>query len=137
MDDGSKLLSNKTYKLYKDGKIVNIKENTLGRYSISGDEEEMRTVRGRIYINDISEGVYEIIDNDGKKVSFNITEEGKIYGNAKDNVVKERVIEASAIAELIISMQTGVMQGRYLLLITLISIIGILLLMIKRQKSMN
>ena len=97
----------------------------------------MRTVRGRIYINDISEGVYEIIDNDGKKVSFTITEEGKIYGNAKDNVVKERVIEASAIAELIISMQTGVMQGRYLLLITLISIIGILLLMIKRQKSMN
>ena len=40
----------------------------------------------------------------------------------------------SAFAELIITIQTGIIKGRYILLISLISVIMLLLFSIRRQK---
>ena len=138
MNDGSKLQSNKTYKLYKDGKQVKVEEgDSLGRYIIGNIEEEMKTVRGRIYLNNLSSGEYEVIDNDGKKIGFTITETGEVYGSVRESVNTQRVLVASAISELILSIQTGMTSIKYLLLISLVSIIIVLLVIIQRKKSSN
>ena len=138
MNDGSKLKSNKTYKLYKDGKQVKVEEgDSLGRYIIGNIEEEMKTVRGRIYLNNLSSGEYEVIDNDGKKIGFTITETGEVYGSVRESVNTQRVLVASAISELILSIQTGMTSIKYLLLISLVSIIIVLLVIIQRKKSSN
>ena len=138
MNDGEKLKSNKTYKLYKDGKLVKVDEgDSLGRYTIGNIEEEMKTVRGRIYLNNLSSGEYEVIDNDGKKIGFTITENGEVYGSVRESVNTQRVLVASAISELILSIQTGMTSIKYLLLISLVTIILLLLVIIQRKKSIN
>lgn len=137
MNDGSKLEADKTYKLYKNEKQEKMdEEESLGRYKTGTNEEEMKTVRGRLYLNGLTEGTYEVIGSDGKRASFNITEEGKIYGTAKENIVSEnKKLVATAVAELIISIQTGVIKGRYVLLLSLVFVTLTLLVIIQRRKS--
>ena len=143
MEDGSKLESNKTYKLYKktneDYMLLKInRQEEVGRYEIGNKEDEMTTVRGRLYINNLSEGDYKIVDNNGKEITFSITNNEQVIGRVRDNtnVTTTKVI-ATAIAQLIITIQTGVIRGSYIILMVLILGILSLLFMILRQKKVE
>ena len=136
MDDGSKLDANKEYTLYLNGEKVKMnEEDNLGRYSLGNKEETMKTVRERLYLNKLYEGKYEVVSDDGNKATFWITKEGQVLGTARENIVnEENNLVSSAFAELIITIQTGIIKGRYILLISLISVIMLLLFSIRRQK---
>ena len=136
MDDGSKLDANKEYTLYLNGEKVKInEEDNLGRYSLGNKEEIMKTVRERLYLNKLYEGKYEVVSDDGNKATFWITKEGQVLGTARENIVnEENNLVSSAFAELIMTIQTGIIKGRYILLLSLISVIMLLLFSIKRQK---
>ena len=141
MEDGSKLSAEKTYKLYKEStEEYNVlkmeKEEEIGRYIIGNDIDELRTVKGRIYLNNLDSGKYKLVDNEGKEISFTITEEGKLEGNVMENYQTEDTkVSASAVAELILTIATGTAVGHYFILLTLISIIIILLYLMQRQKK--
>ncbi len=136
MDDGSKLDANKEYTLYLNGEKVKMnEEDNLGRYSLGNKEEIMKTVRERLYLNKLYEGKYEVVSDDGNKATFWITKEGQVLGTARENIVnEENNLVSSAFAELIITIQTGIIKGRYILLLSLISVIMLLLFSIGRQK---
>ena len=139
MDDGSKITSEKTYKLYKivdnNKEEVKLKEEEIGKYNVENKEDEIRTVKNRIYINNLPKGNYELISNDNRKASFEITDTGKLVGKIKENINESKPVIVSAIAELIITIQTGTTYINYILIIiTLLSIITSLYLM---QKKIN
>ena len=140
MDDGSKITSEKTYKLYKivdnNKEEVKLKEEEIGKYNVENKEDEIRTVKGRIYINNLPKGNYELISNDNKKASFEITETGKLVGKIKENINESKPVIVSAIAELIITIQTGTTYINYILIIiTLLSIIASLYLVQKKTNK--
>ena len=137
MDDGSKITSEKTYKLYKivdnNKEEVKLKEEEIGKYNVENKEDEIRTVKNRIYINNLPKGNYELISNDNRKASFEITDTGKLVGKIKENINESKPVIVSAIAELIITIQTGTTYINYILIIiTLLSIITSLYLMQKK-----
>ena len=140
MDDGSKITSEKTYKLYKivdnNKEEVKLKEEEIGKYNVENKEDEIRTVKGRIYINNLPKGNYELISNDNRKASFEITDTGKLVGKIKENINESKPVIVSAIAELIITIQTGTTYINYILIIiTLLSIITSLYLMQKKTNK--
>ena len=140
MDDGSKITSEKTYKLYKivdnNKEEVKLKEEEIGKYNVENKEDEIRTVKGRIYINDLPKGNYELISNDNKKASFEITDTGKLVGKIKENINESKPVIVSAIAELIITIQTGTTYINYILIIIiLLSIITSLYLVQKKTNK--
>ena len=140
MDDGSKITSEKTYKLYKivdnNKEEVKLKEEEIGKYNVENKEDEIRTVKGRIYINNLPKGNYELISNDNKKASFEITETGKLVGKIKENINESKPVIVSAIAELIITIQTGTTYINYILIIIiLLSIITSLYLVQKKTNK--
>ena len=128
MDDGSSLEASKIYKLYRlvDGrqKLVKVKENNIGNYNIGNDSNDLRTIDGKIYINDIGEGEYKLIGSDSKEITFTVSYEGvsnNIRINNKANT--RRVVDA--VATLILTLQTGVVRSPYILIIMLL-VLGIL-----------
>ena len=140
MDDGSKITSEKTYKLYKivdnNKEEVKLKEEEIGKYNVENKEDEIRTVKGRIYINNLPKGNYELISNDNKKASFEITDTGKLVGKIKENINESKPVIVSAIAELIITIQTGTTYINYILIIIiLLSIITSLYLVQKKTNK--
>lgn len=141
MDDGSNLSSERTYKLFKEDNnnyyAMNLKkEEEIGRYTIGNNITDMRTVRGRIYINNLSSGNYKIIDDLKNEILFTITEDGKLVGNIMENQNNEsNKVVATAIAELIITIQTGILRPRYIILTILISILIMLLYIAKKQRE--
>ena len=140
MDDGSKITSEKTYKLYKivdnNKEEVKLKEEEIGKYNVENKEDEIRTVKGRIYINNLPKGNYELISNDNKKASFEITDTGKLVGKIKENINESKPVIVSAIAELIITIQTGTTYINYILIIIiLLSIIASLYLVQKKTNK--
>ena len=140
MDDGSKITSEKTYKLYKivdnNKEEVKLKEEEIGKYNVENKEDEIRTVKNRIYINNLPKGSYELISNDNRKASFEITDTGKLVGKIKENINESKPVIVSAIAELIITIQTGTTYINYILIIiTLLSIITSLYLMQKKTNK--
>lgn len=141
MEDGSKLSAEKTYKLYKENaENYNLlkmeKEEEIGRYIVGNDIDELRTVKGRIYLNNLGTGKYKLVDNEGKEISFAITDEGKLEGNIAENFQTEKTkVIASAVAELILTIATGTAVGHYFILLILISIIIVLLYLVQKQKK--
>ena len=128
LEDGSKLEANNTYKLYKEIggelKIVKVRENEIGDYDLGYDKEILRTTRSRIYINGIGEGTYKLVGSDSKEITFTIYHDG-VSSNIRENnnINGNRV--STAIATLILSLQTGMVRNPYIL-IMMILIVGIL-----------
>ena len=128
LEDGSSLDANNTYKLYKEIggelKIVKVKENEIGDYDLGYDKEILRTTRSRIYINGIGEGTYKLVGSDSKEITFTIYHDG-VSSNIRENnnINGNRV--STAIATLILSLQTGMVRNPYILII-MILIVGIL-----------
>ena len=126
MSDGSKLDSSTIYKLYKviDGeeKIVKVKENQIGDYDLGSETENIRTARSRIYINGIGEGTYKLVGSDNKEITFTITHSG-ISSNIRENNRVQTNRTVSAIATLILQLQTGMVRSPYMLIIMVLIIV--------------
>ena len=123
MEDGSELESDVNYKLYKlidgDYKIVKVKENEIGDYDLGNSTSILRTTTGEIKINGIGEGEYKLIGS-SKELDFNINEHG-ISSNIRENKYRSKAkVTATAIATLILQLQTGFLRTPYMLIILLI-----------------
>ena len=139
MNDGTKLLSDNEYKLYKeiDGTYNELKltKEEYGKYTRGLEESEMIPIKGRLYLQNMETGNYKIISSEGKEMTFNITSEGKIYGNVRENYnLDTKKFVAVAVAELIITIQTGMYVTRYVILSILIVILIILLVLLRKQR---
>ena len=137
LEDGSELDTTNTYNLYKlvqsNYDIVRVNENRIGNYDIGKDIKELRTVNGRIYINNLSEGTYKLVSSSNKEITFDVLSNG-VSSNVRvnDKVTINRIV--SVIATVILQIQTGNNKSIYLLLILLIIIVILGLTAIKRHK---
>ena len=133
MDDGSAISSESTYKLYKDNEEVMLEEDTIGIYSVGNSNDEIRSANNKIYINELPKGKYKLIGDSNKEVKFEIDESGKVIGNVKENTRETRKLVSTAVAELIIMIQTGIEKVNYIMIIlTLLVTISSLLYIVKK-----
>ena len=133
MDDGSAISSESTYKLYKDNEEVMLEEDTIGIYSVGNSNDEIRSANNKIYINELPKGKYKLIGDNNKEVKFEIDESGKVIGNVKENTRETRKLVSTAVAELIIMIQTGIEKVNYIMIIlTLLVTISSLLYIVKK-----
>ena len=133
MDDGSAISSESTYKLYKDNEEVMLEEDAIGIYSVGNSNDEIRSANNKIYINELPKGKYKLIGDNNKEVKFEIDESGKIIGNVKENTKETSKIVSTAVAELIIMIQTGIEKVNYIMIIlTLLVTISSLLYIVKK-----
>ena len=128
MSDGNKLDASEIYKLYKivDGqeKIIKVNEDDIGTYELGSETENLRTVDGKIYINGIGEGEYKLVSDNNREVVFTIDYAG-VSNNIRENHSIKISRTTSAIATLILQLQTGMVCSPYILII-MILVIGIL-----------
>ena len=124
MEDGSELLSSSTYKLYKlmdnDYKIIKVNETEIGFYELGTDTNNLRTTTGKINIREIGEGTYKLVGSDGKELEFEIMANGVSNNIRIDRYSSKKNVTATAIATLILQLQTGVTRNPYILIILLI-----------------
>mgnify|MGYP001011813836 CR=1 FL=1 len=133
MDDGSAISSESTYKLYKDNEEVMLEEDAIGIYSVGNSNDEIRSANNKIYINELPKGKYKLIGDNNKEVKFEIDESGKVIGNVKENTRETRKLVSTAVAELIIMIQTGIEKVNYMMIIlTLLVTISSLLYIVKK-----
>ena len=133
MDDGSAISSESTYKLYKDNEEVMLEEDAIGIYSVGNSNDEIKSANKKIYINELPKGKYKLIGDNNKEVKFEIDESGKVIGNVKENTKETSKIVSTAVAELIIMIQTGIEKVNYIMIIlTLLVVISSLLYIVKK-----
>ena len=139
MEDGNALDTAKTYKLYRleNGTYAPLKvdSNGAGKYSIGKETENLKSIKGRIYINNLSTGEYMLKDNLDNELQFTVYEDGTLSSNVRENFTSEYGhMTASAVATLIVSIQTGQFRIIYPLIgLIVITLLIILLLNIKRK----
>ena len=133
LSDGSKLDTTRTYKLYRDDKIVGLTKEELGMYKFKGNEEELTPIRGRLYLNNLYKGSYKLLSSDNKSIEFSIDEDGNISGNVTENAKESSSRTSTSVAELIITIQTGNNKYYYLLLIIPIALIVLTLILLMRR----
>lgn len=146
MDDGSSLEVGKDYKLqylenneYNSVDMIEDEEN-VGRYvtSKSSSAISMNPINGRLYLNNLPEGEYKLVDNENKKVVFSISSEGKLTGNIKENKTNNLVgILSKATSTLYVSIRTGQNVIKYGLILIIISMITMSLVYIRNKKKTN
>ena len=136
MDDGSSLKVNETYKLYKDNNLVKLTEDEVGSYTYNGDITDARPIKGRIYLSGLDKGNYKLVGSDNSVVDFSVTEDGEVTGNVRSYTKNNSDnLTSTAIAELIITIQTGVTRNMYLFIIVgIILVISLLVLYQKKKK---
>ena len=143
MSDGSKLSTENTYNLYKkvdnEYKLLNMeKDEEVGRYITGSNNSEMTSIKGRIYLNNLEEGSYKLVSSDNKDIEFTITEDGKLNGNILENTNEKRKVIETAFAYLIITIQTGVNQIKYIIyIVAIVSIILGLYFAFKEQRKLS
>lgn len=143
MSDGKALDTSKTYKLYKyeDGsyKPIKVDSDGAGHYNIGNDTLELKSIKGRVYISKLSAGEYMLKDNLDTELEFNVYEDGTLSPNIKENITTDYGrMTASAVATLIVTIQTGVTRYGYILLgiMFIIAVITVLSLY-RKSKSIK
>lgn len=145
-DDGNKLEITRNYKLYKLNGTnyykVNVEEDSenVGRYLVTKADNDitMTTINGKIYLKGLESGNYKVVDDNSKEIIFNITDDGKVSGNVKEmGFIDFNKIISQSKALLTVTIQTGIEQRKYGLLILLISTICGLLYLVKTKVSKN
>ena len=137
LSDGSKLDTTKTYKLYRDSKLVSLEKEEIGRYRYKGNDENLIPIRGRLYLDNLYKGNYKLESSDNKYIEFSIDSKGNISGNVTENTrnSSQTVAQAESEAELILTIQTGKERHYYwLLFIPILFIIGLLLIKNKKRE---
>ena len=135
LSDGSNLDTTKTYKLYRDGELVGLEKEELGKYRYKGDDENLTPIKGRLYLDNLNKGSYRLVSSDNKSIEFSIDESGNISGNVTENTRNSNSTETISVseAEVILTIQTGVKKHYYILFIIPIVLITILLMFIVRK----
>ena len=144
MEDGSRLDSSKTYKLYVYDtnmyKPLSVaQDEEAGKYKVSKENENIRPIKGRVYFNDLSVGEYKLVDNAGREIDFAINDNGTISTNIKEYIRTDygRII-ASSVAELVITIQTGITRANYIAIaISIVICIIILFIVSRKNKSIK
>ena len=137
LSDGSSLDTSKTYKLYRDGKLISLEKEELGRYRYKGNDENLTSIKGRLYLDNLYKGDYKLESSDNKSIEFSIDSDGHITGNVTENNKQSGSSSAiaNAEAELILTIQTGNERHYYfLLIIPIILVLGILIIINKNRK---
>ena len=126
MEDGNELDPADNYKLYKlmdsEYKLVKVDENSIGYYEIGNETTDLRTVNGQLRVNGIGEGEYKLVGG-GRELEFSITENGMSNNIRENKYASKAKVTATAIATLILQLQTGVMRKPYIVLILLVVIL--------------
>ena len=136
MDDGSSLKVNETYRLYKDNNLVKLTEDEVGSYTYKGDITDARSIKGRLYLSGLEKGNYKLVGSDNTIVDFSVTEDGEVTGNVRSYTKNNSDnLTAIAIAELIITIQTGVTRNVYLFIIVGIMLVISLLVLFQYKKN--
>ena len=143
MEDGTELSPERSYKLYKlDGSDYNLvkmnRDEEIGRYKPGSKDVAMKTVRSRIYLKDLSDGNYKLKDDLGKEITFVIDENGLVSPNVLEYYetnTKGRV-ESTAVATLILSIQTGIAKVSFTAIIFML-LIGVILLFALRKNKVK
>ena len=140
MEDGTELNPETTYKLYKlldnEYKLVKIIETNIGDYKLGNYDSILRTVNGQIKVKDIGEGSYKLVGSDGKELGFEITENNVSSNIRIDRYSSKANVTATAIATLIIQLQTGILRTPYvLIIITLLILIVIDYVLVQKKKK--
>ena len=137
LSDGSKLDTTKTYNLYKDGKVVSLEKEEIGKYKYKGDTKELTPIKGRLYLENLSKGSYKLESSDNKNIEFSIDEDGNISGNVTEynNNSNSTLAMAESEAELILTIQTGKNRLNYFLFIIPMALLIIILMIIRKYKK--
>lgn len=140
MEDGNALDTAKTYNLYKyeDTAYLPIKVDSdgAGKYSMGKDTTDMKPIKGRLYLNNMPAGEYKLKDNYDNELEFTIYDDGSLSPNVTENIISEYGhLSASAVATLIINIQTGIIRIRYILITLLVLGVLTTLLLMKKNKS--
>lgn len=142
MQDGNPLEADETYKLYKlidsQYKLVKVNEENIGNYTVGNNEEIIRTVNGRVYLNGIGEGTYKLVSNNDREISFVISD-NSISSNIKENPnYTSGTFIVSAVATLILTLQTGVIRYPYItVIIILLFLVGVSYILKKEKKQLE
>ena len=143
MSDGNALDSAKTYKLYNynNGEYIPMKvvSDGAGKYKPGNETLELKAIKGRIYINDLNVGEYMLKDNLDNELEFTIYDNGTISPNITENITSNYGrVSASAVATLIVTIQTGIFRNGYILIGIMIIVLGIIgLLLYRKNKSIK
>ena len=133
LSDGSKLDTTKIYTLYRDGKVVGLEKQELGRYSYKGNNTELTSVKGRLYLNNLNKGSYKLVSNDNKSIEFSIDSDGNISGNVTEATEENSSNTSVSEAELILTIQTGIERHYYLLLLIPMTLLIIIMMILVRK----
>lgn len=124
MDNGEELSPATTYKLYKlmDGeyKVVRVKENEIGDYSLGAEKEILRTTTGQINIKGIGEGNYKLVGSDSKELTFDINENSVSSNIRVDRYSSKAKQTIHVVATLILTLQTGVIRQPFVVVISIL-----------------
>lgn len=142
MEDGNALDTAKTYKLYKlenEAYLpIKVDADGAGKYSIGKSTTDMKSIKGRIYINNVDAGEYMLKDNLDNELEFTIYDDGNLSPNIRENIISEYGhMSASAVATLIISIQTGILRVGNILIALAVIILIIIILLLYKKKSIN
>ncbi len=136
MNDGNMLDSTSIYKLYKldnnEYKIVKVNEDSVGNYSVGNGIDELRTNRGKIYINDIGEGSYKLVSID-KELLFEIKSDS-VSENIRINNSENDNRKSTSLSTLILTLQTGTIRYPFIIIIMLLIIMLLSLIAYKKYK---
>ena len=131
MNDGEELESNEIYHLYKlidgDYKLIKLDEESISEYKIGKETTDLRTNRGKLFINDIGEGSYKLISED-KELVFEINA-NSVSSNIRINTRSSNKRISTSEASLIIMIKTGIIRHPFIfiVLILLITIVHLIL----------
>lgn len=143
MDNGEELSPAATYKLYKliDGeyKVVRVKENEIGDYSLGAEKEILRTTTGQINIKGIGEGNYKLVGSDSKELEFDINENSVSSNIRVDRYSSKAKQTVHVVATLILTLQTGVIRQPFVVVISilLLTTIGFITYKKYRKEDLN
>ena len=142
MEDGNALDTAKTYKLYKlenEAYLpIKVDSDGAGKYSLGKETTDMKSIKGRIYLNNVDAGEYMLKDNLDNELEFTIYDDGSLSPNIRENIISDYGhMSASAVATLIISIQTGILRVGNILIALAVIILIIIILLLYKKKSIN
>ena len=140
MEDGNPLDTSKTYNLYKfengSYELQKVKSDGAGKYSIGRGTNDLKPIKGRIYINDLEAGEYKLEDNYNNEIIFTIYDDGHLSSNIKENIVTDYGhLSASSVATLVITIQTGMLKINYALIALSIVVVLVVMFVLRRRTS--
>ena len=142
MSDGSSLSTENHYRLYSyngsDYDLVEMdRDEEVARYTPGRGVTNMKPIKGRLYLTGLEAGSYKVTDDNGSEVTFTINDDGSISGHVKEYVMnKDARVEATGMAKLVITIQTGIRKVNYMLIaISLIAVLSVMFVIQKRNQN--